>query len=79
MKKSTYFAYAKDFVAFVGANIVTLYTSLLMEAQQKPEGLKRPQAGVKPLLKQMAKLAPKGRQSALPPFGTIFVITLRID
>ena len=49
MKKSTYFAYAKDFVAFVGANRVTLYTSLLMEAQQKPEGLKRPQAGVKPL------------------------------
>ena len=46
-----------------------------MEAQQKPEGLKRLQAGVKPLQKRTVTLAPKGRQNVLPrlwsqcPFG----------
>ena len=39
-----------------------------MEAQQKPEGLKRIQAGVKPLQKAKVTLAPTGRQDALPPF-----------
>lgn len=38
-----------------------------MEAQQKPEGLKRLQAGVKPLQKAKVTLAPKGRKDALPP------------
>ena len=38
-----------------------------MEAQHKPEGLNRAQAGVKPLQKRMVTSAPKGRQNTLPP------------
>jgi hypothetical protein len=45
----------------------SLYTSHQMETQQKPVGLKRFQAGVRPLQKQMVTLAPKGRQNVLPP------------
>ena len=38
-----------------------------MEAQQKPEGLRKPQAGVSPLQKWMVMLAPTGRQCTLSP------------
>jgi hypothetical protein len=57
----------------------SLYTSQQMEAQQKPEGLKRRrwcvpivQAGVKPLQKRVVTLAPKGRQNVLPPLRGLF-------
>ena len=50
----------------------SLYTFRQMEAQQKPEGLKRLQAGVKPLQKRVVTLAPKGRQNVLPPLRGLF-------
>ena len=53
-----------------------LYTSWQMEAQQKPEGLKRLQAGVKPLQKRTVTLAPKGRQNVLPPLRGLAIYRL---
>jgi len=44
-----------------------LYTSQQMETQQNPEGVIRLQAGVTPLQKRTVTIAPKGRQSSLPP------------
>ena len=61
----------------------SLYTSWQMEAQQKPEGLKRRrwcvpivQAGVKPLQKRTVTLAPKGRQNVLPPLRVLAIYRL---
>ncbi len=47
-----------------------------MEAQQKPEGLKRLQAGVKPLQKRTVTLAPKGRQNVLSPLRGLAIYRL---
>ena len=39
----------------------------MKQPKQSPERALRLQAGVKPLQKRMATLAPKGRQNVLPP------------